>query len=83
MNIKTWQLVASALVATLTLLALLGFNSPASAVSKLEFRVSSVERLQAEQAVINAEVKKDLSYIADGVDELRGVPRRNRRRSIP
>lgn len=76
--IKNWQIVASAIVATLAILAVLGFNSPANAVAKVELRMTAVEMRLSEQAVINAEVKKDLGHIKEGVDDIRGMMRRGR-----
>jgi hypothetical protein len=76
--IKNWQIVASAIVATLAILAVLGFNSPANADAKVEKRLDVVEMRLSEQAVINAENKKDLSHIKEGVDDIRGMIRRGR-----
>lgn len=76
--IKNWQIVASAIVATLAIAAVLGFNSPANAVAKVEKRIDSIELRLSEQAVINAEVRKDLSHIKEGVDDIRGMMRRGK-----
>lgn len=73
--IKNWQIIASALVATLAIAGVLGFNSPANAVAKVEKRLDVVELRLAEQAVINAENKKDLGHIKEGVDDIRGILR--------
>lgn len=73
--IKNWQIIASALVATLAIAGVLGFNSPANAVAKVEKRLDVVELRLAEQAVINAENRKDLGHIKEGVDDIRWILR--------
>lgn len=76
--VKNWQIIASALVATLAIAGVLGFNSPANAVAKVEKRLDVVELRLSEQAVTNAEVRKDLGHIKEGVDDIRGMMRRGR-----
>ena len=76
--VKNWQIIASAVVSTLAIAAVLGFNSPANAVAKVEKRLDAVEQRLEDQAVINAENKKDLSHIREGVDDIRGIVRMGR-----
>lgn len=68
--IKNWQIVGSAIVATIALLGVLGFNSPASAVSELKKEIREVQKVQGEQLTINAEIKTELRYIKEGVDRV-------------
>lgn len=76
--IKNWQIVASAIVATFAILAVLGFNSPASAVADIRQDLKAVQKFQSEQLILNAEFKKDLSHIKEGVDDIKGMMRRGR-----
>lgn len=68
--IKNWQIIGSAIVATIALLGVLGFNSPASAVAEIRQDLKSVQKFQGEQLILNAEFKKDLGYIKDGIDRI-------------
>ena len=76
--IKNWHIVASAIVAALAILAVLGFNSPASAVSEMRVDIKVVQKRIYSHDVQLAEIRKDLGYIADGIDDLREKKRRDR-----
>lgn len=76
--IKNWQIVASAAVATAAILGILGFNTPASAVAEMRGDIKTIAKRVDAHDVKFATMEERLIYISDGIDDLRGKPRRRK-----
>lgn len=83
---KNWAVILTAAVCVLTILGTLGFASPKEQVARLDLAILGV---RAENAVTSgrvsrhdvqfAEIKADIDYIKDGIDDLRGLSDAERR----
>lgn len=77
MTIKTWQAVAVAIAATLTIAAAIGFKTPGASAAATERRVDAVEldvkaivtRVAAHDVDL-AGMKKDVDFAARALDAL-------------
>ena len=74
------------LVALVSLLATLGFSSPAEKAATLKTELSAVrveiteiKKTDAAQDIQIALVKQDMGYLMDGIDDLRGLDTEERK----
>lgn len=76
MTIKHWHLALAVCLGIGSVLAVLGFNSPAQALSEVKTLTYANSAKISEHDTKLATIETRLLYIADGIDELRGRKRR-------
>lgn len=69
--IKNWVVIASGVVAAGTILAVLGFNSPASSAQETKAELRTLTHRVDKHDVMFAEQRVDLTYIKQGIDDLK------------
>lgn len=82
---KNWQAAAATAVSVVALLGAIGFLAPGSRAEKNEKAIVTVmesveavkERVSAHDVKLEG-MSKDIGYIVDAVDDLRGIPKRRR-----
>lgn len=77
--ISTRNITIAGVVSLLSLLATLGFTSPREQVSEVKRDVKAVEERVSKHDVQFAVQDQKISYIMDGIDDLRGLSIRERR----
>ena len=84
---KNWQAAAATAVSVIALMGAIGFLAPGSRAEKIEKTAVEMKAdLEKVKERVNASdvrmegMSKDLGYIMDALDEMRGLPKRRRAR---
>lgn len=68
---KHWHIAISIVIGAISILSVLGFNSPAHGLAEVKKNVEMLTNKVAEHDVKLATIDTKLAYIAEGIDELR------------